>query len=841
MRRRFCLRSGAAPGPSGFRNRHLLIMLQSAFGIDTVANFAHIVADGKLSGVAHTLWHAAILEPVDQGEQNDGSRKVRPIGLGEALLKFSETVALDMAEREIKLWLEPAQRGIATPDGVVQVIRIMRGWAKDMQDAGSEAVDECLVSTDLQNAFCNFYRHGALATLRDKCPNVARMMAGHWSTGVVYGWQRVAGCGWQWVASERGGWQGSRATMVAYAVDAEAAFRDAGLQHVSRIGITDDFYLAGNIANIASKWPDLESSLEYHGHCLRRPKCSFWVPALDVVSVDDITAEAKAKVLQLESIIPRTHGGLQMLGSAAQGKWRAAVGSTSLMGKAAMERAEAAVQTCKRAATMASLRLAAGSVQAAWVILQKSASRALDYDSRLCPPEALAIQRTMLTDAMQEAANAILGRRLSVQSHEQMQLPGRFGGMSYRDVAADQCAAGYWAAWKQHRQALPSIAAALGRPLRGEVDAAEAAEVAEVLRKSGVEVEADVVQFTPEAAIEYANGPWVHDTPLEQVFQFTGEAGEVRDELRPQTTQDKGRSRVCGRICRGIQALRASRLWSQMDTDAQTALLSSGGPGAGQLWNMVPHKQYFQLHNACFRTMAALKLDLVRVPLGCTCHLPLAGQARKCGKHLDRKCRHVDLCNSAGRERAHASLRRSLASKLGRAGAMTDEEVVIPDLCHPLPEGGCSERIMDVVAAWPASSTTLLFDVTVRSSWAKRYANTDADPGSTGRKADAEKVGKYGCTVHPVAFQTLGRLSKGGMQALEVACAEAKEWGRHLSARDLRLELEFVVLRAGAQSLLRALGGGFEAATGHWSAVVNEDADLPGSRPHLALGEGPVE
>ena len=68
----------------------------------------------------------------------------------------------------------------------------------------------------------------------------------------------------------------------------------------------------------------------------------------------------------------------------------------------------------------------------------------------------------------------------------------------------------------------------------------------------------------------------------------------------------------------------------------------------------------------------------------------------------------------------------------------------------------------------------------------------------------------------------------------------SKEWGRHWSARDLRLELEFVVLRAGAQCLLRALGGGFEAATGHWSAVVTEDADLPGGRPHLALGDGPL-
>eukprot|EP00974_Lingulodinium_polyedra_P047929 4602432-Lingulodinium_polyedra.AAC.1 len=73
-----------------------------------------------------------------------------------------------------------------TPDGVVQVVRLVRGWAAEVRQEARErpqsgAASECVVSTDLQNAFCNFYRHKALGVLRRHCPAVARMMAGHWS------------------------------------------------------------------------------------------------------------------------------------------------------------------------------------------------------------------------------------------------------------------------------------------------------------------------------------------------------------------------------------------------------------------------------------------------------------------------------------------------------------------------------------------------------------------------------------------------------------------------------------------------------------------------------------
>ena len=830
-RRMTTLRSGAAPGPSGMRNRHLLMMMQTTAGMDTVLNFAHLVADGRLSAVANQLWMAAVLEPVDQGVQADNSRKIRPIGLGEALVKFAETLALDMAQPEITKWLEPAQRGICTSDGVVQVVRTMRGWAKDMQDQAAVDQEACLVSTDLQNAFCNFYRHKALQTMREQCPAVARMMAGHWSAGPTLGWQRVTGSNWRRCSAERGGWQGSRATMVAYAIDAEAAFHKAELAHIARIGITDDFYLAGSASHIATKWPMLEEALQEHGHSLRRHKCTFWVPSWDVVSEEERQSDATRGVSILNEYISQSFGGMRMLGSAAQGKWKVELGSGMPMQAAADERCEDAGRACRKLADLAKFRLTDGSVQAAWTILQKSASRALDFDIRMCPHWALQAQRSDLAMAMEEVVDAVTGRQLKEQQREQVQLPGAFGGMSLKDLADDMCAAAYLSAWQQHREAIPKLAVLLGRPILHEVDSEDAERAREVLLEAGITMHEGQPTFTAEAAEEYEKGPWVADTPTEAVFRFTSAEGAVREQAGAPSHADTSRARLCGRICRGLQALRATRLWRQLSPDGKVALLASGGPGAGQTWTTIPLRKEHQVHNACFRTMIALKLDIIEVPAGCVCALPLTGEGRRCAKHIDRRARHPDVCNSAARERAHGHLRARLAQRLVRAGAFTDEEVVVPDLCIPIAAGGCTERIMDIVARWPTSAAAVWLDVTIRSPWAKRYAKTDKDAEATGRKAAAEKLGRYGEAVWPVPFTTLGRLAASGIRALAQLDAEARDAGKQIRARDLRTDLEFEVLRAGAETMLRALGVHFGLATGRWRADARSELLARASPP----------
>ena len=100
--------------------------------------------------------HAAVLEPVDQGESFDPEaargRKLRPIGLSEALIKFAENAKLDEGMQAQRAVLEPAQLGAGTPDGVAIAIWVLRVWAKDIEmHARSEDV---ISGTDLDNPFC---------------------------------------------------------------------------------------------------------------------------------------------------------------------------------------------------------------------------------------------------------------------------------------------------------------------------------------------------------------------------------------------------------------------------------------------------------------------------------------------------------------------------------------------------------------------------------------------------------------------------------------------------------------------------------------------------------------
>eukprot|EP00974_Lingulodinium_polyedra_P093109 9019940-Lingulodinium_polyedra.AAC.1 len=82
-----------------------------------------------------------------------------------------------------------------------------------------------------------------------------------------------------------------------------------------------------------------------------------------------------------------------MLGSSAEGRWKCEVGDDGVMNEEAEGRMQQAVAACVKLKQLAEMRLALGSSQAAWAILQKSVARALDFDCRLCPAWAFAVQR----------------------------------------------------------------------------------------------------------------------------------------------------------------------------------------------------------------------------------------------------------------------------------------------------------------------------------------------------------------------------------------------------------------------------------------------------------------
>ena len=133
--------------------------------------------------------------------------------------------------------------------------------------------------------------------------------------------------------------------------------------------------------------------------------------------------------------------------------------------------------------------------------------RALYYDIRLCPPEALTVALQLFDHATASAAASVLGRQLSPIDLEQIQLPGCYGGFGARDSLKVIAHALYWAAWSAHEFAIPAAAAAASRPLREPgVDRAHAAAAASELREYGVEVHAGPTEHATNRVRTWTSG-----------------------------------------------------------------------------------------------------------------------------------------------------------------------------------------------------------------------------------------------------------------------------------------------------------------------------------------------
>ena len=155
--------------------------------------------------------------------------------------------------------------------------------------------------------------------------------------------------------------------------------------------------------------------------------------------------------------------------------------------------------------------------------------------------------------------------------------------------------------------------------------------------------------------------------------------------------------------------------------------------------------------------LAGLKLHAIRrPPAATTCQLPVSSGDGEdvCGKTLVDKLRHADLGRSAGRQRNHRALCATLAAELKRKGAAIDLEKAIPEMLTIDSEGNFHDRIMDVVAQWPGSPTSVLVDCTIRSPWATRYNRGEVTAGRIGRVADREKWKHYGLDVVPIVFES---------------------------------------------------------------------------------------
>jgi hypothetical protein len=132
-------------------------------------------------------------------------------------------------------------------------------------------------------------------------------------------------------------------------------------------------------------------------------------------------------LVDLHQMIPRSKGGLILLGGAAQGECVIAVGSHSLLLEKAQSRAAQATRLMRRVHQMTTAQSTPQCHMQAWFILSKSVGYALSYDARLMgrgdlETVALPVESELLRMAQFVCTDA----RLDSARKRQLSLPGCF-------------------------------------------------------------------------------------------------------------------------------------------------------------------------------------------------------------------------------------------------------------------------------------------------------------------------------------------------------------------------------------------------------------------------------
>ena len=142
-RRLRVMRPGAEPGPSGWRNSHLALVGRRPAGAECLARWCRTWAQSTWPAECASAWTQAIIVPLNKDTEGIG---VRPIALGEALLKLAEAIAVDETAPALRAFLEPAQVAVRTPGGAELVAHMVRTWTQ-------EHPEHALVQVDLRNAY----------------------------------------------------------------------------------------------------------------------------------------------------------------------------------------------------------------------------------------------------------------------------------------------------------------------------------------------------------------------------------------------------------------------------------------------------------------------------------------------------------------------------------------------------------------------------------------------------------------------------------------------------------------------------------------------------------------
>ena len=739
----------------------------------------------------------------------------------------------------LRLWLEDIQRDVPVGDAL-RTKQEGALWPNHDQHA--------IMELDIVNAYGSYHWPKALRSIFAISTRIAALAAAQYSRMSSVLWQAMENGLWARDCTARGGIQGSRLSQILFAADIERTLNEGLPNDVARVAIADDQYLAAPIADMAQAWPAVVDVLARNGYELAKHKCKYIVPAWDMFEregnqIADVQSLAESSdpvhlsIAAFMKEVTREKGFLPMLGSSAQGKWETALGSTSRALDATAERVDTAI----RDINALKLTMLEGEhdyvVQAAWTIVSKSISHALDYDMRILPWEAIEPHAQRLREGVYGFLEDTLGVQLDATERSRVELPGPLGGLSLSIPMKTKAMGAFLACEEGLRSKVNTFASKLGKPARGKTSDETVAEQARsVLHESGIEIHNGCVQYTPQASERYTSGPWEQDTALRDLFGLharrAGSAGHVdptpaREGVR---TSSEPRVKLFSQISKGIDSLIATDVHSASDEHVQATMLSAGGPGVGSVWALVPSRQALRIPNSKWIIATRLRLGVMRAPCaGITCHLYGTDSDELCGRVLDARMTHPLLCavSSACKLKAHNGTVGVIQRYLKKTGAEITVEAPVPELYTRKTCGKVTERFMDLEAKWPASHRYLL-DVTIRSPYAQNLVKPNLTPGEATSVGEKDKLQHYGPSVRCLSWEQLGRPGRETTNTLAVLKRSAFDYGygpssraHVLNTRAVRSDVEAHLYGCLASRCLDALGAGRiksleQSAVGGW-------------------------